>query len=43
MTTTNTAMPAAGSMPWESQVGDLLAELSELQTELLAVLQEKRE
>ena len=43
MTTIETALPAAGSMPWESQVGDLLAELSELQTELLAVLQEKRE
>ena len=43
MTTTTFASPAAESLPWESQVGALLAEVSDVQTELLSVLQQKRE
>jgi len=43
VTTTTFASPAAESLPWESQVGALLAELSDVQTELLSVLQQKRE
>jgi flagellar biosynthesis/type III secretory pathway chaperone len=44
VTTTLTASPAADvSLSWESQVSDLLAELSDVQAELLQVLQEKRD
>ena len=43
MTKTPFASPAAESLAWESQVGALLAELSDVQTELLSVLQQKRE
>ena len=42
MTITSFAAPAVESPSWESQVGALLAELSDVQTELLSVLQQKR-
>ena len=44
MTITPAAEATSGaSQSWESQVSDLLAELSDVQAELLHVLQEKRE
>jgi flagellar biosynthesis/type III secretory pathway chaperone len=44
VTNTSAAVATAdASQSWESQVNDLLAELSDVQAELLVVLQEKRE
>jgi hypothetical protein len=43
VTITATAAPAAESLPWDAQVSELLADLSDVQTELLVVLHEKRD
>lgn len=42
MTTTTFAAPPIDNLAWEADVGQLLAELSAVQADLLAVLQEKR-
>jgi flagellar biosynthesis/type III secretory pathway chaperone len=43
VTTMQLVSPAGESLSWESQVGALLAELSDVQAELLSVLQQKRD
>jgi hypothetical protein len=43
VTTLLSNSPAAAPVDWEAQIGDLLAELSAVQAELLEVLQQKRD